>query len=275
MGPFYLMESETEAKRLLIKSDHQKTAEQLTATGILALEEGARVIDAGSGIGHVAEVMGGLLKRNIKLHQITLLDSSKQRLSEAKQRLGADQMINYQYLPCDLTQIPLPSESVDYIFCRFVFEYLADPQAVFDELYRIVKPGGKLVVGDLDYNCMTHYPLNPKLEEDLFGVVRILQENNLLDPHAGRKLYSFFHRAQLIDVKVHFYAHHLFYGKLSDADEFNWLAKLDRLIEHQKNGTIQFDFDLMGFKDLFLDFLKSPGRFSYTPLILVEGRKPL
>ncbi len=274
MGPFYLMESETEAKRLLIKSDHRKTAVQLKATGILSLEDGALVVDAGSGVGHVAEVMGRLLKQKSNSPHVTLLDYSADRLAEAKQRLLADQQVNYQYVSCDLGHIPLASESVDYLFCRFVFEYLADPQTVFNELYRIVKPGGKLVIGDLDYNCMTHYPLYPKLEEGLFSVVRILQENNLLDPHAGRKLYSFFHRAQLADIKVHFYAHHLFYGELSEADEFNWLAKLDRLMEHQKKGTIQFDFDLMGFKNLFLDFLKSPGRFSYTPLILVEGRKP-
>ncbi len=275
MGPFYLMESEAESERLLVKSDHKKTAQQLVATGILSLKKDAHLVDAGCGPGHVAEVMGDTLQNRFVPPKITLLDCSEKRLSEAQSRLGGDKNTDYRFIPCDLSRVPLPSQSVDYLFCRFVFEYLADPQPVFDELVRLVKPGGKLVIGDLDYNCMTHYPLDPELEEQLSSVARVLEENHLLDPYAGRKLYSFFYRARLDDIKVHFYAHHLFYGPLSEADEFNWLAKIDQLIEHKRNGTLRIDFNLAGFKEKFLGFLRSPGRFSYTPLILVEGRRPL
>lgn len=276
MGQFYLMESEAESKRLLVKSNHEKTAEQLIASGIRYLKKGSHLVDAGCGVGHIAEVMGDLLKDSFELPQITLLDLSKKRLDSAKSRLNTDENVDYQYIQCDLTNhIPLPSQSVDFVVCRFVFEYLAEPQAAFDELYRIVKPGGKLIVGDLDYNCMTHYPLDSQTEKELLSLVKTLQENHLFNPYAGRMLYSFFHRAQLDDLKVHFYAHHLFYGDLPKTDEFNWLAKLDRMIEHQSDGTIHFDFDLKGFKQKFFQFLKSPERFSYTPLILVEGKRPL
>ncbi len=275
MGPFYLMESEAETNRLLIKNYHEKTARQLIDTGIQSLPKGSHLVDAGCGIGHVAEMMGGILRDSFERPAITLLDLSKTRLSTAQSRLDGDPNVDYRYLSCDLTRhIPLPSHSVDFAVCRFVFEYLADPQAAFDELYRILKPGGKLVVGDLDYNCMTHYPLDPRLEADLSSLVGTLQENRLFDPYAGRKIYSFFHRARLEGIRVHFYDHHLFYGDLAPTDEFNWLAKIDRLIEHQKEGTIRFPFDLTDFKRKFFEFLRSPGRFSYTPLILVEGRRP-
>jgi ubiquinone/menaquinone biosynthesis C-methylase UbiE len=275
MSPFYLMESEAESKRLLVKSNHEKTAEQLIATGLVSLKKGSRIVDAGSGVGHVAEVAGSLLKYSFELPQINLLDLSYERLSAAKSRLDADREVDYSYTTCDLTRhIPLPSESVDYVFCRFVFEYFFEQQAAFNELYRILKPGGKLVIGDLDYNCMTHYPLDASLEKNLLSLVGTLEKKCLFDPYAGRKIYSFFHRAQLEDIKVHFYAHHLFYGSLPGSDEFNWLAKLERMIEHQKKGTIEFDFDVREFTQKFHEFLKSPGRFSYTPLILVEGRKP-
>lgn len=276
MGPFYLMESEAESKRLLVKSDHEKTAQQLIATGITSLKKGPHLVDAGCGVGHIAEVMGDILKDSFELPKITLLDLSEKRLAAAKSRLNSDENADYEYIQCDLTHhIPLPSQSVDFVVCRFVFEYLSNPQAAFDELYRIVKPGGKLIVGDLDYNCMTHYPLDTQTEKELLSLVKTLQENHLFNPYAGRTLYSFFHRAHLDDLKVHFYAHHLFYGNLPETDEFNWLAKLDRMIEHQMDGTIRFDFDLKGFKQKFFEFLKSPGRFSYTPLILVEGKRPL
>ena len=275
MASFYLMESEAESKRLLVKSNHGKTAQQLIDTGILSLKKDASLVDAGSGPGHIADVMGDTLKDHFGIPKITLLDRSEKRLSTAVLRLDNKQNAEYKYVPCDITrQIPLPSYSFDYVFCRFVFEYFFEQQAAFDELYRLVKPGGKLVIGDLDYNCMTHYPLDPQLEENLFSLMRVLQNKRFFDPYAGRKIYSFFHRSQLDNIKVHFYGHHLFYGSLSESDEFNWLAKIDRLIEHQKNGVIQLEFDLSGFKDRYFEFLRSPGRFSYTPLILVEGTRP-
>lgn len=269
------MESEAESKRLLVKNYQEKTVEQLIETGIQNLPRGSHFVDAGCGVGHVAEVMGCLLKNSIEIPQITLLDFSEKRLSGAKSRLEKASDVDYHYISCDLTHIPLSSHSVDYVFCRFVFEYLSNPQATFDELYRILKPGGKLVVGDLDYNCMTHYPLDPQIEADLLSLVQTLEEKKLFDPYAGRKLYSFFHRAQLEDIQVHLHDHHLFYGDLSPSDEFNWLAKIDRLIEYQNEGSLRFSFDLKDFKRRFFNFLRFPGRFSYTPLILVEGRRPI
>ncbi len=274
MSPFYLMESETETKRLKTIRNWDRIQQQLVATGILSLQGSPHVVDAGSGIGEVAEVMGDLLKEDFDLPLVTLLDYSAERHAEAKRRLGSEKRVRYQHILCDLESIPLEPGCADYVICRFVFEYLSDPQGVFNELARILKPGGKLVVGDLDYNCLTHYPLDPKLEEDLLRVVEALQANNFFDPYIGRKLYSFFHRARLEDIQVHFSAHHLFYGDLSATDEFNWTAKIDRLIELQRRETVRLDLDLEKFKERFFEFLKSPGRFSYTPLILVEGRRP-
>jgi SAM-dependent methyltransferase len=163
---------------------------------------------------------------------------------------------------------------VDYVFCRFVFEYLSEPQKVFDELVRILKPGGKLVVGDLDYNSMTHYPVDSILEEDFNRLMGFLRSNKFLDPFVGRKLYRFFYKADFKEIKIRVEAHHLFYGPMSTTEELNWLAKLEQLTELQKKGTIPPEIDLEGFKTRFRKFLNLPDRFSYTPLILVEGRKP-
>ncbi len=273
MKPFYLMESDKESERLQIKSKAEKTREQLIDTGILSLEPGAFILDAGSGIGHAAEVIGDLLGEHGLASRVALLDQSEKRLAAARARMEVDPKSKYDYIPCDLTDIPLESDSADYIFCRFVFEYLQDPQAVFDELFRVLKPGGKLVLGDLDYNCMTHYPMDPQLEADLNDVMKALQDNQFFDPFMGRKIYSYFYRSGLNDIRVNFYAHHLFYGVLAPEDEFNWLAKLDRLIELEQKGTLKLKIDVERFKKNIHEFVKFPGRFSYTPLILVEGTK--
>mgnify|MGYP004701656237 CR=1 FL=1 len=45
----------------------------------------------------------------------------------------------------DLTQLPLPDASVDLIMSRSVFEHLVDPQSVYREFSRVLRPGGTVV----------------------------------------------------------------------------------------------------------------------------------
>jgi len=56
----------------------------------------------------------------------------------------------------DLAQIPLPDKSVDLIMVRSVMEHVADPDAVYREFRRVLKPEGTLVLltGNLwDYSA--------------------------------------------------------------------------------------------------------------------------
>ncbi|MEO5698537.1 MAG: class I SAM-dependent methyltransferase [Burkholderiaceae bacterium] len=45
----------------------------------------------------------------------------------------------------DLSQLPLESESVDLIISRSVFEHLTDPESVYAEFARVLRPGGAIV----------------------------------------------------------------------------------------------------------------------------------
>jgi ubiquinone/menaquinone biosynthesis C-methylase UbiE len=45
----------------------------------------------------------------------------------------------------DLGKLPLPDASVDVIMSRSVFEHLTDPETVYREFTRVLKPGGRIV----------------------------------------------------------------------------------------------------------------------------------
>lgn len=45
----------------------------------------------------------------------------------------------------DLAQIPIADQSVDLIMSRSVFEHLTNPEAVYHEFYRVLRPGGRVV----------------------------------------------------------------------------------------------------------------------------------
>lgn len=51
----------------------------------------------------------------------------------------------------DLANLPLADASVDLVMSRSVFEHLTDPEAVYAEMARVLKPGGRIVFLTANY----------------------------------------------------------------------------------------------------------------------------
>jgi SAM-dependent methyltransferase len=72
-------------------------------------------------------------------------------LGKARRLIGVE-LVDFTDVPegietynADLGQIPLPDASVDVVMSRSVFEHITDPEAVYRELARILKPGGRII----------------------------------------------------------------------------------------------------------------------------------
>jgi SAM-dependent methyltransferase len=259
MTSAYLMESQSEAQRLELKTDADETRRQLALTGLRA---GMRALDAGAGTGAVARVMAEAVGSK---GSVVAFDGSAERLAAGAQASSAT---NLSFVAGDLYAPALPEGSFDFIWCRFVFEYLAEPDRALSQLQRLLKPGGKLVVGDLDGNTVFHHPMPPEVESGLARLMRALEGR--FDPFAGRKLFHRFRRAGLADVRVHMLPYHLYAGTAPERDMLNWEAKFRTVREAGARAFGSHEaYDRFGAR--FLEMLRDPDAFTYSTLFLVEG----
>jgi len=62
-----------------------------------------------------------------------------------------------RYIQADVCQIPLPDQSVDLIFSSLMLQWCATPQQAFAELFRLLKPGGQLLLTTLVQGSLAEF----------------------------------------------------------------------------------------------------------------------
>ena len=266
-GYLYLMENDEEALRLDIKTDAIVVEKQALWAGI---KPDMRVADIGCGSGKTTSILHKLIQPGGK---IIAVDGSEKRIAYANDHYGFDGI----EFKCKNILKPLDDLGMfDFIWIRFLLEYYRTSSFdIVKNVSKIVKPGGFLCLIDLDNNCLSHYGLLPKLERTLFAVMKYVEENENFDPYIGRKLYSHLYKLGYQDIDVNVAAHHLIFGELKDSDAFNWMKKIEVV---SKKIDFQFEEYEGGYEEFIVEFKRfftDPGRFTYTPVILCKGRKPI
>jgi arsenite methyltransferase len=100
------------------------------------------VADVGTGTGFLASGLAPLVK------QVYALDGSQAMLDIARKNLAAFDNIVYQ--PSDGLALPLEDGSLDAVFANMYLHHCPDPQAALREMIRVLRPGGRLVITDMD-----------------------------------------------------------------------------------------------------------------------------
>jgi ubiquinone/menaquinone biosynthesis C-methylase UbiE len=113
-----------------------------TAYQAAKVESGTVAADFGAGTGFVTE---GLLKLGVS---VIAVDQSESMLEVLKQRLSGLGRFDCRIGHAEL--IPIEDGSVDYGFANMFLHHVDDPAAAITEMVRTIKPGGRLVITDLD-----------------------------------------------------------------------------------------------------------------------------
>jgi arsenite methyltransferase len=145
----------------------------------LAVKPGERVLDVGCGPGfYCAELL-----EEVGLEgSIVGLDSSASMLALAARRCEGHR--NVRFDEADATCLPVEDASFDAALCVQVLEYVPDLLAGLAELYRSVRPGGRVVVWDVDWATVSWHSGDP---ERMRRVLRAWDEH-LAHPSLPRTL---------------------------------------------------------------------------------------
>jgi SAM-dependent methyltransferase len=118
--------------------------------GLIAPEGGERVVDLGCG----ESPLLGLIQPRLDGGVAVGIDNSAEALREARASLSASASRTL-FLQSDLAApLPLADGSMDVAFSHDVLEQLPDPDALLREVCRVLRPGGRFVLGHADFDTV-------------------------------------------------------------------------------------------------------------------------
>ncbi|MDB6113703.1 MAG: ycgJ 2 [Lacunisphaera sp.] len=115
------------------------------AIGHLALRlvPAITVADLGAGEGLISQLLAHRAK------QVWCIDNSVKMVAVGIELAKKNGLANLTYKLGDIEQVPLPDRSVDLAILSQALHHAAHPQTAVDQAFRILKPGGQLLVLDL------------------------------------------------------------------------------------------------------------------------------
>lgn len=186
------------------------------------LQPGERMLEIGCGVGAVLGILGqhcpGVSFAGIDL-QAEQIDYARQHLSglgvECDLRVG------------DAAHLPWPDQSFDQVYAVWFLEHLDRPERVLEEAYRVLKPGGRIILTETDYATLLVWPPCG----DFQALMQALQDLFIQaggNPYIGRRLAPLLLKAGFTSISNTPWGFH-FFSQPDDRELQDFVAYLDEI----------------------------------------------
>lgn len=157
---------------------------------LASLKGGDVVLDLGSGAGFDAFLAAQKIGRSGKVIGV---DMTPEMIRKAKENAKKGNYSNVEFRLGKIENLPVADNSIDVIISNCVINLSPDKNRVFQEAYRVLKAGGRLIVSDI----VLEKPLPSEVREDIEAYVGCIAGASLQQDYL-----DFIKKAGFREVKI-------------------------------------------------------------------------
>jgi ubiquinone/menaquinone biosynthesis C-methylase UbiE len=125
------------------------------------------------------------------------IDMTPDMLDRARRNASRQGLTNVEFYQATIDKLPLPDESVDCLISNCVINLAPDKRAVFGEMHRVLKPGGRVAVSDIALKK----PLPDELARDVMAYVGCIAGAIPIAEYEHGLRQAGFRAVQVVDTK--------------------------------------------------------------------------